>query len=622
MKGDVNDTLGICNLEFVIMLQVNGLEKTFGSQLLFKNAQFILGQGEKVGLVGRNGSGKSTLFRIVLGSVLADKGEVSFPKNYKIASLDQHISFSFKTVREECSQKLSLEESYKAEKILFGVGFSKEDMDRSPLEFSGGLQIRIQLAKVLIENPNLLLLDEPTNYLDILGLRWLAQFLRNFSGELILITHDRNFMDSVVTHVMGIYRQSFKKLKGDTSNFYEKMALEDELHEKARQNQLKKVEHLEKFVERFKSKASKATQAQSKLKQISKIKILSALDEETSMALNFHYESCAGKVLMKVENLAFSYDADFFLFKNINFFLGNGEKIAIIGKNGKGKSTLLNVLSGEFASSEGEISFHQNVLKGHFGQTNVLRLDPEKTIVEEIYESNTFLSKTAVRSICGAMMFSGDLADKKVKVLSGGEKARVLLGKILAKPSNLLLLDEPTNHLDMESIEILLDSLVSFKGSVIIVTHNEYLLRAVADRLIVFKNETSFLFDGNYDEFLEKIGWDDDKREILKNEKIGRKELKKQKAEWVKKRSETLNPLKRRVEALEKMIEEKESFLAKKNEQLLLASEQGNGEKISELSKSLSVLSKEIDELFSEFEEATLLYEEEEEKFLEISFDS
>lgn len=495
------------------MIQLNSISKHYGVQVLFEDIGLMIGKGERIGLIGRNGSGKSTLFKIVLGEVKPDGGEVNIPKGYKIGALEQHIHFTKPTVLEECVQVLSEDEQYdwwRAEKILFGLGFSEEDLDKDPKSFSGGYQVRINLTKALVQNPNLLLLDEPTNYLDIVSLRWLRSFLRAFKGEVLLITHDRDFMDSVTTHTIGLTRKRLLKYQGDTKKFHEQVAISDEIYEQTRINQEKKKQELQGFVDRFGAKASKAAQAQSRAKQIEKMETLDKLSDESNLGFKFHFKDCPGKVLLEVEDLSFAYtgDAKDDLFSKLSFCIGREDKIGIIGKNGKGKSTLLNVIAGELKARTGKISSHPAVSMGHFGQTNIERLNNNNTIQTEISHSNSDLTFVQVRKICGTMMFEGDLANKNISVLSGGEKSRVMLGKILAHKSNILLLDEPTNHLDMESIESLTEEIVNFKGAVIVVTHSEFMLRSVATKLIIFHKGRAEFFDGTYDDFLEKIGWE------------------------------------------------------------------------------------------------------------------
>ena len=495
------------------MIQLNDISKHFGAQALFDDLDLIIGKGERIGFVGRNGSGKSTLFKIILGELTPDAGEVKIPKGYRIGTLDQHIHFTKPTVLEECCQVLTEDEEYdwwKVERILFGLGFIEEDLDKDPASFSGGFQVRINLTKALVQNPDLLLLDEPTNYLDIVSLRWLRGFLRSFKGEVLLITHDRDFMDSVTTHTIGLTRKRLRKYKGNTTKFYEQVLVSDEIYEQTRMNQEKKKKELQKFVDRFGAKASKAAQAQSKAKQIEKLGTLSKLSDEHNLGFKFHYKNCPGKVLLETKGLSFSYtqDPEDDLFSNLSLSIGRHDRIGIIGKNGKGKSTLLNVLAGELEATTGSITSHPSLSMGHFGQTNIERLNVGNTVQIEITESNPDLTVSQVRKICGTMMFEGDLANKKISVLSGGERSRVMLGKILAHQSNLLLLDEPTNHLDMESIESLTSEIKNFKGAAIVVTHSELMLRSIANKLIIFHKGIAELFDGTYDEFLEKIGWE------------------------------------------------------------------------------------------------------------------
>lgn len=590
------------------MIQVTKVSKQFAGQVLFQDLSFNIAPGERVGLVGRNGSGKSTLFSLILGNQTPDEGEIQIPKGYRIGQLEQHIKFSEPTVLKECCLALEDEEKYdfhKAEKILSGLGFEESDFDKDPKSFSGGWQIRINLCKALLSGPDLLLLDEPTNYLDILSLRWLRSFLRSFSGEVIIITHDRDFMDSVTTHTMGIYRKKLKKIKGDTTKFYSQLAMEEEIYEKTRLNQEKKKEHLESFIERFGAKASKATQAQSKVKQLEKMETLEKLEGQASMGLRFSFKPCPGKELVRVSDLSFGYKEDEVLFRDLNFSIGSQDRIGIIGKNGKGKSTLLNVLAKELTPVTGEIKEHPSVSIGHFGQTNVIKLSSENTIAEEVGMANSDLSPTQVRSICGSLMFDGENADKKIKVLSGGEKNRVLLGTIVANASNLLLLDEPTNHLDMESIEILTEEVAKYPGAVAIVTHSEELLRRTVNRLIVFNRDGAQLFHGGYDEFLEKIGWDEEQeaKEASSRPKLNKKELHAQRQTIIKERAKICRPLEKERDRLEEEIMNLEVELGTWQSKLELASEAQESDKILESSQKVGELENKVQNNFTRMEE-------------------
>ncbi|MCM2350886.1 MAG: ATP-binding cassette domain-containing protein [Bacteriovoracaceae bacterium] len=598
------------------MIQVVGLEKGFGTQVLFQDVTFTLGKGERVGLVGRNGSGKTTLFKILLGEELADKGEVIFPKNYLVGTLKQHLVFTKPTILEECMTALRGEnaafEQYKVEKMLLGLGFKTSDFTRPPSDFSGGYQIRLNLAKVLIAEPDCLLLDEPTNYLDIVSMRWLSKFLREFKGELILITHDRGFMDEVTTHTMGIWRQKLVKIPGGSSKYFEQILLEEEIYEKTRQNSERKRKDLEDFVNRFRAKATKAAQAQSRLKLLEKMPELEALSMMANLDFEFNHQECPGKVLMEAKDISFGY-TDQQLIDHLSFPILRGDKIAIIGKNGKGKSTLLNLLAGELKPTSGEINKNVNLLIGHFGQTNINRLDLENTIEDEILSANPTMGNQRARSIAGTMMFSGDLGKKKIKVLSGGERARVLLGKLLAKPSNLLLLDEPTNHLDQESVESLTLELQNYPGAVVIVTHSETMLRDVAQKLVVFHHDKVEFLSETYDDFLKKIGWEDEEAQPQPSkvvEKPNRQEIKRLRSEMIIARGRELNPLKKKMESLELEIMKLEEEQEKLEAALIDLASSGDSKKIQENGQRLGSVKKRVEEAFDELTDVTLKHDE------------
>ena len=574
------------------MIELINVSKSYPTSELYSELNLRLNSGNKVGLVGRNGSGKSTLFKLVLAEEQPDSGEIVIPKNYKIGALKQYFNFTEKTLIEETALALGEDDQYniyKAEKILFGLGFSQEDLEKAPKEFSGGYQIRINLAKLLLTEPNMLLLDEPTNYLDILSIRWLKAFLKSFEGEVILITHDRDFMDSVCTHTMGIIRKSAFMIPGSTHKFYELLASNEEHYEKQKIAQDKKIKDLEEFIAKNKARASTAALAQSKVKILEKIEVMEDLKFDTNLEFDFNFKETSAKFLLEVKDVSFGYTPENLLFKDISFALSKGETLGIIGKNGKGKSTLLNVIANELKAITGTIDYHQSTVFGHFGQTNISHLNPNSTIMDEIHGANVKLPESSIRGICGLMMFSGDNAKKKISLLSGGEKSRVMLGKIIAKDVNVLFLDEPTNHLDMDSIEALTTAIKAFPGSCIIVTHSEDLLRATCDRLIVFTNEGADYFNGTYDEFLEKIGWDDDIVEVkkVKAVKVNKKESKKLRAAIVQEKSKATTPIKKQMEELEDQIEKLEDAL---------------DDARVKLSKDINKIEKEIEDKFTQLE--------------------
>ncbi len=592
------------------MIQVQGVTKEFGDRTLFRDVTFALNPRERVSLVGRNGTGKSTLFKLILGEEQPDGGTISIPKGYTIGSLRQHLEFTRATVLEECLQVLPKEQQfdhYRVERILFGLGFSAKDMTRHPNDFSGGYQIRINLGKVLLQEPQLLLLDEPTNYLDIVSQRWLRDFLKNFPGEVILISHDRDFLDGVSTHTMGLSRGRVRKVAGPCVNYFSAIVAEDEIYEKTRINQEKKIQHMMDFVDKNRAKASKATQAQSRLKAIEKIDVLEKLGSEQDMNLRFHYSEMPAKVIMQAENLSFGYRPDKILFRNLNFSLSKGDRLGIIGKNGKGKSTLMNVMAGELAPVQGHIRAHAATVIGHFGQTNIERLSPKMTPESEIRSANSDLSISQIRGICGAMMFEGDDASKSISVLSGGEKSRVMLGKLIANKTNVLMLDEPTNHLDVESIEVLVNSLTRFEGAVVIVTHSEMILRQLCNKFVVFHDDKAEFFLGDYDDFLQKIGWGDDPNDKKKDEpKLTQKEYKHLRAQLMNERAKAVNPLKNEVERLENLIDELEGKVEEFTDELERTTDNSL---MVELSCKIGGANDTIEEAFLKLEELVPQYE-------------
>src|SRR5574341_948601 len=548
------------------MIQVTNIEKSYGKQVLFDGVGFTVNPRERVGLVGRNGHGKSTLFRMILGEEHADAGTITVPAGYTIGHLSQHIHFTEDTVLGEACLALPkneyhIDETYKAEAILHGLGFTNVDFERHPSSLSGGYQVRLNLAKVLVSEPNLLLLDEPTNYLDIVSVRWLTQFLRAWRNELIIITHDRDFMDSVTTHTMIIHRCKMRKVAGGTQKLYDQILMEEEIYEKTRQNDEKKRKEVEQFINRFRAQATKASAVQSRIKALARHEKLDKLDEIRQLDFKFRSAPFEAKWLMNAEDLSFSFKNGPKLIDGLSFGVAKKDRIAVIGKNGKGKTTLLNVLAKELSPSTGEVRMHPNTKIAYFGQTNINRLRPGKTALQEVMDAHPDFAQGESRAICGLMMFEGDNALKKVSVLSGGEKSRVLLGKLLVSPANLLMLDEPTNHLDMESIDSLIEAMEDFDGAVIIVTHSELILEAVATKLIVYDNDTVSVFEGTYLDFLERVGWSDEGGVRAKKGKkqdaertAGRKDAKKARSGIVSDKSRALGALKKRIESLEEEI--------------------------------------------------------------------
>lgn len=584
------------------MIQISGLTKVYGDSILFEEVTFGLVRGERLGLIGRNGTGKSTIFRLILGQETPDEGKILIPSGYRVGHLAQHLNFSETTILAEACLGLPEEQrdqEYKAEIILQGLGFTESDFTRAPAEFSGGYQIRLNLAKLLLSEPNLLLLDEPTNYLDIVSLRWLQAFLKSWKDELIIISHDRLFMDSVTTHTMLIHRSKVRKIAGGTAKLYEQVAVDEKVYEKTRINEGKKRKELEEFISRFRAQASKAALVQSKIKALERMGQKEELQDIANLEFEFREAVFEGKTIAEINTLTFAYPGAQNIISNLSLTINKSDKIGIIGKNGKGKSTLLKLIASELLPSSGTVQLNQHTRLGYFGQTNISRLDPKLTVEQEIDSANPALGRTAVRSICGSMMFSGDDALKKISVLSGGEKSRVLLGRILALKTNLLLLDEPTNHLDQESIEALIHSIKNYQGAVVIVTHSELILRQLVNKLVVFQDNLPKVVPHSYDYFLEQGGWGDQDNINAASEAGSKKSKPKDDARSQQQQAQkSIRNLERRIAATEDKITALEKVQKEAENSLEVATQAADFDSINDFAVKIGEVAQAIDEAF------------------------
>ena len=565
-------------------------------QVLLDGASMLVADHERVGLVGRNGCGKSTLFKMILGQECLDGGNIDIPKGYTIGYLQQHIKFTHPTVHEEACSVLKVNED----------GWLEE--------------------------------HEPTNYLDIVSMRWLSRFLRAWKGEVLLITHDHHFMDEVCTHTVGIHRHKMRKVKGTVEKLRETIAEEEEVAMRTQENEQRKKEQLEKVIERFRYKAAKAAMVQSKIKAAAKLATGERLSHERNLDFNFKNAEFPGKRMLQIHGLSFAYkNEDGYgpeLISDLELEVFKGDRIAIIGPNGRGKTTLLNLIAKEFEPTQGTINYNPNLKINYFGQTNINRLNLENTVEEEIASAIADVSqKSRARSLAGVMMFSGDTAMKKVKVLSGGERSRVLLGKILANESNMLLLDEPTNHLDMESIESLIDALEDYDGTALVVTHDEELLHAFATRLIVFDGGKCRIFEGTYADFLEKVGWASEKKpggansanikvsniDVTDDKPVSStprtKEDRRARADYIAERSKVIKPLEKETARLEAEIAKAEALGGELEAKLVAASESGDGNAITSIAKDMDENKKLTEELYAAWEKASAELEAAKDKY-------
>lgn len=597
------------------MIAAENLSKSYGGQLLFDGISFKINAKERVGLVGRNGHGKTTLFRIIIGQEEYDDGRLTAPKGYRIGHVQQQLRFTEPTVLEEGMLGLPQTEKdhhWKVEKVLTGLGFSDADLQRRPEAFSGGFQVRLNLAKVLVSEPDLLLLDEPTNYLDITSIRWIERFLLTWPREVLLITHDRSFMDRIVTHTLGIHRKKTRKITGNTEKYYAQIAQDEEIYEKTRLKDERRAKEVEQFITRFRAKARLAGLVQSRIKTLAKLEKKSKLHAMRDLEFSFRSLEFRGKHVLSAHRLSFAYPDQTLLFKDLELSIPAGDRVCVVGPNGRGKTTLLKVLAGQLEPCGGELSYHPAVVHGFYEQTNIQTLNDLNTVETEILNCHPEVDRQQARNIAGAMLFEGDAALKKISVLSGGEKARVMLGKLLATPVNLLLLDEPSNHLDMESCDALVAAIDNFDGAVIMVTHNEMFLHALAQRLIVFEQERVTVFEGTYQEFLDNGGWGDEvstasPTKSLNTSKmvapqVSKKELRQQRSAIIGERSRRLKPINQAIEKMENTIEIEETRLGTLNQEMVQASQNQDGQRIAELSPAIRQCQEAIDALFSELE--------------------
>ena len=611
------------------MIAADNITKSFGGHTLFDGISFKINAKERVGLVGRNGHGKSTLFRMIIGEEEYDDGRLTAPKGYRIGHVRQQLRFTEKTVLEEGMRGLpetDKDHHWKVEKVLAGLGFSQTDLQRPPEAFSGGFQVRLNLAKVLVSEPDLLLLDEPTNYLDITSIRWIEHFLLAWPREVLLITHDRIFMDRIVTHTLGIHRKKIRKIAGDTEKYYAQIAQDEEIYEKTRLKDERRAKEVEQFISRFRAKARLAGMVQSRIKTLAKLGKKTQLQSVRDLDFSFRSLPFRGKHLLSVKELGFAYPDGPPLFNGLDFSIHTGDRVCVVGPNGRGKTTLLKLLAGQLTPGSGEIAYHPAVENGFYEQTNVQSLRDHNTVEEEILRSHPEGDRQQARNICGAMLFEGDTALKRISVLSGGEKARVMLGKLLVTPVNLLLLDEPSNHLDMASCDALVAAIDSFDGAVIMVTHNELFLHALAQRLIVFDRGRVDVFEGTYNDFLEKGGWDSEVGALPATQsqppdappepQVNKKELRQKRSALINERSRRLKPVNRDIAKAEAFIEAEEQRLAQLNAEMVQASQDQDGPRIARLSPAIHKSQNAIDR---QFEALAALYDKKER--LERSFD-
>ena len=527
------------------------ISKSFGGRVLYSNATLQLNAGERWALVGPNGAGKTTLLKIIMGLESADEGTITFAKDATLGYLEQEtelmgdrtalneviesaheikqwerkvndLSLKIAETPEGAALNKYLEDyahamerferlggyelESRARQILAGLGFPVEDFDKPAKEFSGGWQMRISLSKLLLRRPDVLLLDEPTNHLDLESVQWLERFLSSYDGTVLLVSHDRSFMDACVTHVAALENRMLVTYTGNYSGYLHQREENLEQLRAKRAAQERDIAHMETFIERFRYKPTKAKQVQERVAKVEKIREELVVLPEQSHHMHFRFPEPprTGDTVISLEGVAKSYE-DNFVYDNVDLKLYRGDHVALVGPNGAGKSTLMKLIAGKLKPDAGEITLGQNVTEAYYAQHQLEELNPANTVLAELDTVAAGWTTSEERRLLGAFLFHGDDVEKRVNVLSGGERARLALAKMLVSPDPLLLLDEPTNHLDIDSVDVLEKALVDFPGTIILISHDEHLVRAVANKVVDVRDHKVTVYDGDYDYFLFKL---------------------------------------------------------------------------------------------------------------------
>ncbi|MGD9327617.1 MAG: ABC-F family ATP-binding cassette domain-containing protein [Cyclobacteriaceae bacterium] len=638
------------------MLSINDLSYYIGGRPIYEDASLHINEKDKVGLVGPNGSGKTTLLRIILGDLQIDNGSVSKQKDCNIGILNQEISIineslpilvialqafdSLLKIKEKIDgliieiendhdekkieQLAQLQEEFeikggyslqsKAEEILEGIGFKTSDLTRPISEFSGGWKMRVMLAKLLLEKPSILMLDEPTNHLDLPSIKWFENYVKTYDGSVIIVSHDKRFLDNTTNKIIEIEDLKLIQYTGNYSNYIEEKTMRQEVQNNAHLNQQKKIKEAEKFINRFRAKATKARQVQSKIKLMDKIDLVEkSRNNNKDISFEFRLGQPSGKHVLDLKQISKSYGKTK-IFDHTSASIMKNDKIALIGANGLGKSTLLKIIS-QTIPFEGTCSPGHNVNISYYAQHQIDALNYKNNILEELSQTDSEYTELELRSILGSFLFSGDDVFKKIKNLSGGEKARVALAKALISKANFLVMDEPTNHLDITSVDILSEALRKFQGSLIMVSHDRQFIEVIANKIWYIENKKIKEYPGTYSDYefregnLSKVK----KTEQQKPEERSKKLLKSRSFEDQKKLKNKLNSLNNKLQTLEEEISIMEAKKEKIEEEMLKPEVYSDYEKLSGMTTEFENLEINInkkhrawEKMFSEIEELEL----------------
>jgi ATP-binding cassette subfamily F protein 3 len=521
------------------MLTISGVSKGYGGRTLFSDATLQVNRGDRIGLVGPNGAGKSTLFSLILGEESADEGTIVFQRGVSVGFLPQesapageetvlelamaisdemrqtlkvlkagedheHPSDEFHEAQAKFDELGGYQIEAKAKNILAGLSFRQKDFNRPAREMSGGWVMRAHLARLLVQEPDLLMLDEPTNHLDLQALIWFQEYLKGYPGAILMISHDREFLNQLVGSIVEIRQQTLIRFRGNYDNYLEQKEAADAQLLAAYNNQQREIAHLMDFVTRFRAKASKAAQAQSKLKQIERMdRIEAPVADDAKIKFHFPQPPRSGLRVITLKNVHMAYGENV-VYRGMNFEAERGQRIVLVGPNGAGKSTLLKILAGVVQPQQGERELGHNVRCGYFAQYRQDTMDVNHTVLEEALNTPQRVTEQTVRTILGSFLFRGDDVFKKVSVLSGGEKSRLALVKLLLDPPNLLLMDEPTTHLDMPSIDALLYALDQYQGTLIFISHDVYFIREIGNKVVHVNAGQLTHYAGDYQYYLDK----------------------------------------------------------------------------------------------------------------------
>lgn len=604
------------------MISVSNISYYIGGRALYENASMFIKPKDKIGLIGLNGRGKSTLLKLINGELRADSGSISKSNDCTIGFLNQDLlSYlsedpivtvameAFKEAVEtqrqiekilkkletdysdELVEKLTkLQEKFehmdgysmqaKAEEILEGIGFTTQDLHRPLKEFSGGWRMRVMLAKLLLEKPSLLMLDEPTNHLDLPSIEWVENYLRSYEGAVIVVSHDRRFLDNVVTKTVDVTQQQLVTYEGNYSFYLQEKELRQEIQQNAYENQQQKIRQTERFIERFKAKATKARQVQSRIKALNKMDMIEeVVDDTAAVNFRFTFRQQPGRFIVTLNNISKAYGS-LELLKNTSATLERGSKIALIGANGKGKSTLLRIIAGT-EPIDGERALGYNVIPGFYAQHQLESLNVENEILEELKQAGSGKTEQELRNVLGCFLFSDEDVFKKIKVLSGGEKSRVALAKTLISEANFLLLDEPTNHLDFISENILIQALQQYTGTFVVISHNRYFISQIANKIWYIEDKQIKEYPGTYEEFEY---WR--KKNQTETADIPQAELKPKHTSNKESKPQPSDNTSRELKSLERQLKEIETEIEKIQERkAFLESEMAKPEVFSDMNK-------------------------------------